>query len=266
MTLNDFYHAVVRDAVAASPQPIVVGGEEQGIPRAPWQGVPGRHMRGNIRKSDWVCVNCAKDLIERHAAAWYNRQLQVEYPPVTCPLFKRPNARNAPATPVRQQQQIQTAQSGSFFSLSTLKKGFSDIGEKFNEFTADAPSAPPPFPTPILPNPAVSTFSDRHVLQGNQLPGYPTFLATSRDSDGSPVFLAIFHHSSGAMLPGKICPNLRNPVRVAWEGSEYALTKDDKYETFLENPEVHKWVRMSNSVMPSTESECRPGSYSVLEV
>ena len=263
MTLNDFYHAVVRHAIAQSPQPLVVGGDEQGIERARWQGVPGRHMRNRIRKDDWTCITCAKDIIEMQARTWYNQELERDPPPADSPLFssqakleKRMQQRKEELR-LQQQQVAQAAAKGGF--LSSIKKGFTDIGDKFNDLTADPVILPPPLPpTPLLPIPAVSNFTDRQILHGNQLPRFPTELATSRDSDGHPIFLAIFHHSSSAMLPGKICPNLRNPVRVAWEGKEYMLGKDDKYETFLENPEIHKWIRISNSIIPTSESELHP--------
>lgn len=273
MNLDDFYHAVIRHTIAQSPQPLVVGGDEQGLSRASWQGVPGRYMRHNIRRDDWVCVNCARDLVESHARDWYNTELQRDPPPANSLLFKRTAASTSSTTtsPSRGQQRppggsstsssgyqeaVGASSSGGGF-FSSIKKGFNDLGDKFNDLTSDpTPTVPPPFPVPLEPVPRASDFPDRQLLKGNQLPKYPTHLATSRDTDGHPVFLAIFHHPSGAMLPGKICPNLRNPVRVAWEGKEYNLTKDDKYETFLENPEVHKWIRISNSTMPASESEC----------
>ena len=257
MNLNDFYHAVVGHAISASPQPLVVGGDEQGIARARWQGVPGRYMRNRIRRDDWTCISCAKDLIEAKAREWYNQELARDTPPPNSPLFSSQanlDKRNQQRKEELQlQQQAQAAAKGGFFT--SIKKGFNDLGDKFNDLTTDPVILPPLPPTLLLPAPLAANFTDRQVLQGNQLTRFPTELATSRDSDGHPVFLCIFHHSSGAMLPGKICPNLRNPVRAAWEGKEYMLTKEDKYETFLENPDVHKWIRISNSIMPSTESK-----------
>ena len=256
-------------------QPLVVGGDEQGIERSRWQGVPGRFMRNRIRKDDWVCIVCAKDLAESKALEWYNTELARDPPPPTSLLFAKPRQTistqgngqgHSQAQPVVQASpqapQVPSTQAavtgGGFFS--SIKKGFNDLGDKFNDLTNDTPIVSPPPPRTLLPPPSASNFTDRQVLHGNQLPKYPSSLATSRDTDGHPVFLAIFHHSSGAMLPAKICPNLRNPIRVAWEASEYSLTKDDKYETFLENPEIHKWIRCSNSIIPTNESESKSTS------
>lgn len=264
MNLNDFYHAVVAYGVRNSPQPVVVGAEEQGLLRAPWQGVPGRHMRSRIRPTDWVCIICSKDVAESYARDWYNAELQ-RTPPVPGSLYHQPaplsaSANNSSPQSLRQTQPSRAAPApassgGGFFS--SIKKGFSDIGDKFNEITADPPEKPPPMPQPLQPLPSVESFTDRQILRGDQQPKYPSSIASTRDHDGHAVFLAIYHHASGAQIPAKLCPTLKGPVRVAWEGSEYTLTKDDKYETFLENPAIHKWVRASNSTMPPTESMLR---------
>lgn len=244
MDINKFYHAVARYAIAQAPQAVVVGAEEQGMLRAPWQGVPGRHMANRLNGDSWVCIVCAKDLVEAYARDWYNHELQVD-PPRPPP----PRPKEAPPTPPKPQP----AASSGFFS--SIKKGFNDLGDKFNEFTGDPPPLPHPLPpTPLPPAPVASNFTDRQLVQGNSIPKYHPLLATSRDMDGHPVFLAIHHHPSGAVLPGKLCPNLKNPVRVAWEGKELALTEKDRYETFLENPATMKWIRISNSQMPNDAS------------
>ena len=278
MTLNDFYHAVLDHAVRSAPAPIVVGASEQGLLRARWQGVPGRDMQYRLRPADYVCIICAKDLVESNARVWYNEEL-LKTPPIPGPLYKRarpasgagtsaasPPSRatgnSAMTSPVRPQNAGHTTvpSSGGFFS--SIKKGFSDIGDKFNEMTGDtAPVQAPPMPEPLPEPPTADAFTDRQVLQGNQVPTYPAILATSRDHDGHPVFLAIYAHKSGAQIPGKICPSLKQPVKVAWEGTEYSLTPQDKYETFLENPAIHKWIRISNSSMPSNESMWLIGGY-----
>lgn len=244
MSINDFFHAVVRFAIAQAPQAVVVGAEEQGIRRAPWQGVPGRHMQALLRKDSYVCIVCAKDLVEAHVKDWYNQELAADPPRPPPPRTKE----NAPPNPPKPQQ------SSGFFS--SIKKGFNDLGAKLDELSSDPPPQIPPLPpTPLPELPPASSFSDRHMLQGNQTPKYPALLATSRDMDGHPVFLAIHHHTSGAILPGKLCPNLKNPVRVALDGKEIVLTEKDRYETFLENRETMKWIRISNSQMPGDASE-----------
>lgn len=257
MTLNDFYHAVIRYAVSNSPGGIVLGSEEPGLERAPWQGVPGRFMKYRITPSDWVCIVCAKDLAENYARDWYNEELRRNPPP---PGPAPGNARSAnrpnPTPPPQQTAAASSSSassSGGFFS--SIKKGINDLGDKFNEITADPPTLPPQRPTPLLPLPPVTNFTDRQVMRGNQLAKFPPYLATSRDIDGHPVFLAIYHNTStGAMIPAKICTNLRNPVRVALDGKEYQLTEKDRYESFLENSEIHKWIRVSNSNFPANES------------
>lgn len=244
MTINDFYQAVVRHAIAQAPQAVVVGAEEQGMLRAPWQGVPGRHMQNTIRADSWVCIVCTKDLVEAHVRDWYNHELEIDPPRPPPPRPKQA----APPTPPKAQQ------STGFFS--SIKKGFNDLGAKLDELSSDPPPQIPPLPpTPLPATPPASSFADRQLLQGNQTPKYPTLLATSRDLDNHPVFLAIHHHASGAILPGKLCPNLKNPVRVAFDGKELVLSDKDRYETFLENKETMKWIRISNSQMPGDASK-----------
>lgn len=246
LSIDGLYHAVMQYAIAASPAAVVVGAEEQGMLRAPWQGVPGQHMRARVRADDWACVVCAKDIVEAHVRDWYNAELARD-PPRPPPPRK---LQGAPPTPPKSHQS-QSSGSGSGF-FSSLKKGFNDLGDKITDLTTDAPPPPPPLmPTPLPDIPPAASFADRQLRQGNVVPSYPALLATTRDLDGHPVFLGIHHHVSGAILPAKVCPNLKNPVRVAWEGKEVALTERDRYETFLENRETMKWIRISNSAMPA---------------
>lgn len=255
MSLNDFYHAVIQYAIDNSPPAVVVGGDEPGLKRARWQGVPGRAMRNQIRKDDWTCIVCAKDIVEGYAAEWYNEQLRRDPPPP--PPKPAPSAeqeKEKAKLQLQKEKEKQASSSGGFFS--SLKKGFNDLENKFTEMTTDQPYVPPDPPTPLIPPPPAANFTDRQLLRGNQSPRYPPHLASSRDLNGHPVFLTLYHQTgSTAIIPGKACPNLKNPVRVALDGKEYILTENDKYETFLENEEVHKWVRCTNGVLPQGESE-----------
>lgn len=266
MTLNDFYHAVVQYAVDQSPPAVVVGGDEPGLKRAKWQGVPGRNMRNRIRKDDWTCIVCAKDIVEGYAAEWYNEQLRRDPPPPPAykpsALAEQEKEKAKLQLQKEKEKQASSSSSGGFFS--SIKKGFNDLESKFTEMTTDAPYVPPEPPTPLLPPPGATNFTDRQLLRGNQTPRYPPHLATSRDLNGHPVFLALYHQTgTSAIIPGKVCPNLKNPVRVALDGKEYTLTESDKYETFLENEEVHKWVRCTNGVLPQGESKFRPPQFGV---
>lgn len=254
MSLDDFYHAVIQYAVDTSPPAVVVGGDEAGLKRAKWQGVPGRHMRGRIRKDDWVCIVCAKDIVEGYAAEWYNEQLRRDPPPPPPPKSAASIEQEKEKMKLQLQKEKAASSSGGFFS--SIKKGFSEIENKFNEMTTDQPYVPPDPPTPLQQPPPATNFTDRHLLRGTQLPRYPSHLATSRDLNGHPVFIALYHQTgTGAIIPGKLCPNLKSPVRIAVDGKEYELTDRDKYETFLENEEVHKWVRCTNGVISQGESK-----------
>lgn len=253
MNLNDFYHDVIRYAIETAPPAVVVGGDEPGLLRPRWQGVPGRNMRNRIRKDDWVCIVCAKDIVEGYAAEWYNEQLRRDPPPAAPP---KPSASEVEREKAKLQAEKDKAASSSGGFFSSIKKGFTALESKFDEMTSEQPYVIPDPPTPLMAKPGVANFSDRHLLRGNQSPKYPAHLATSKDLNGHPVFLALYHQTgTGAIIPGKLCPNLKSPVRVAVDGKEYELTDRDKYETFLENEEIHKWVRCTNGVIPQGESE-----------